>query len=92
MITVAEVKQALRIDSTFTYSDTQIQSLIDSATAALFATIGYDESVELIDAGVFEKLLKTYVVEYVRGFYFQFDNEKQLNALQTQLQACIKEV
>lgn len=85
---LAELKQALRIDND--YNDNQIQILLESANASLLATIGYNEDSIIIDKERFNKLLKTFEIEYVRAFYFSFDNQRVLDALQMQLQALIE--
>lgn len=92
MPTLAEVKKALRIDNSF--SDTIIQQTMDSGQAALFSTIGYNADMEkpnTSDATKFNRLLKTYVTEYVRSLYFQVDNSKLLDAIQSQMETLVEE-
>ena len=90
MPTLAEVKKALRIDNTF--SDSIIQQIMDSGESSLFVTIGYDTDAlepNVSDQDKFERLLKVYIVEYVRSLYFQIDNQKALDAIQTQMEALV---
>lgn len=92
MPTLAEVKKALRIDNSF--SDTIIQQTMDSGQAALFSTIGYNADLEepnISDDTKFNRLLKTYVTEYVRSLYFQVDNSKLLDAIQSQMETLVEE-
>ncbi len=84
-ISLEQVKENLRIDND--YSDLIIQGYIDSAIAALSSTIGYtSDTLVLLE---FDKLMTTYVNEYVRGLFFEKDNERMLNVMQTQLEAMI---
>lgn len=92
MPTLAEIKKALRIDNSF--SDTIIQQTMNSGQAALFSTIGYNADLEepnTSDSVKFNKLLKTYVTEYVRSLYFQVDNQRLLDAVQTQMETLVEE-
>lgn len=87
-MTLEVLKQSLRIDGN--YNDFHISSLMESAKASLKATIGYNEDSELEDSTAFNQLQDTFITEYVRGLYFQIDNQKTLDALQMQLQSFIK--
>ena len=82
--TVTEVKHALRIDNAF--NDTQISQLISSAKSALEITIDLDTTYPYTGYNDFVNLLNTYLVEYVRGYYFTIDNQKTIEVLQTQLE------
>jgi len=82
MPTLAEIKKALRIDNSF--SDAIIQNLMDSGKTALFSNIGYDADLtepNTTDPTKFNRLLKTYIAEYVRSLYFGIDNSKVLDAV-----------
>lgn len=88
-MTLEVLKQSLRIDGN--YNDFHLLSLMESAKASLKTTIGYDGDSELEDETAFNKLQDTFITEYVRGLYFQLDNQKTLDALQMQLQSFISE-
>lgn len=89
-ITIAEVRDALRKDD-FDYNNQQIGRLIESAKGALLAEIGFKDETEIPEdkAQEFESLSNNYIIEYVRAFLDQVDNERMRTILAVQLESLL---
>lgn len=91
-ISMEQVRDTLRKDD-HGYINAQINRLMDTAKAALFAEIGYVDNVTVIPEGReadFDNLSDSYIIEYVRAHLDQVDNTVVRIAIATQLEAILK--
>lgn len=81
------LKRVLHIDGD--YNDIKIKALKDAAEASLLPTIGLTSDNITASRKEFIDLKQMYIAEYVRGLYFQIDNEKVLEVLRCQLETML---
>lgn len=91
-ISMAQVREALRKDD-FEYNNSQIRRLMEAAKAAVYTDTGYDPHRCYIpeeNGAKFEILSDSYIIEYVRAYIDQVDNDKILNTLAVQMEGLFK--
>ena len=97
-ITTDQVREALRKDD-FEYINVQIGRYIDTAKAALLVAIGYkvtlgekqlDYDIPEENRAEFDRLSDSYIIEYVRAYLDQVDNERMLTIIATQCKALLQ--
>lgn len=89
-ITLEQVREALRKDD-FDYINDQIGRLMDTAKGSLLAEIGYKAGTAVPEdkAEEFDKVSDNYIIEYVRAFLDQVDNERTRTILAVQLEGLL---
>lgn len=89
-VTLEQVREALRKDD-FDYINDQIGRLMDTAKGALLAEIGYKAGTVVPEdkAEEFDKVSDNYIIEYVRAFLDQVDNERTRTILAVQLEGLL---